>query len=108
MPCAGGLNDPKFMIPVRTDNIAFDEAPPEFIRGNIINGHPNWHDCLAELFEALNEAGVPRQPLPDDGALQTLVAAREEGRRFIQPPSGGRADELVSHRGAQTHLLLPV
>jgi hypothetical protein len=79
------LGDPKFMIPVRTDKIAFDDAPPEFIRGNIINGHPNWHDCLGELLEALGEAGVPRRPLPDDSALQALVAAREEGRRFIQP-----------------------
>jgi hypothetical protein len=79
------LNDPKFMIPVRNGKIAFDDAPPEFIRGNIINGHPNWHDCLSELLEALGEAGVPRRPLPDDSALQALVAAREEGRRFIQP-----------------------
>lgn len=78
------LNDPKFMIPVRVDTIAFDEAPPEFIRGNIINGYPNWHDCLAELFDTLNEASVPRQPLPDDSTLQSLVAAREDGRRFIQ------------------------
>jgi hypothetical protein len=78
------LPDPKFMIPVRSDDVAFDEAPPEFIRGNIINGYPNWHDCLAELLEALDEAGVPRQPQIDDATLQTIVAAREDGRRFIQ------------------------
>jgi hypothetical protein len=78
------LADPKFMIPVRNDDVAFDEAPPEFIRGNIINGFPDWHDCLAELLEALNEAQVPRQPLADDATLQIIVAAREDGRRFIQ------------------------
>ncbi|WP_316227537.1 toll/interleukin-1 receptor domain-containing protein [Bradyrhizobium sp. SZCCHNR3015] len=78
------LADPKFMIPIRSDDVAFDEAPPEFIRGNIINAYPNWHDCLAELFEALNDAGVPTRPQADDAALKAIVVAREDGRHFIQ------------------------
>jgi hypothetical protein len=56
--------------------------PPEF-RGHIINGHPNWHDCLKELFEAREEAGVPKNPSPDADALRTIVEAREDGRRLV-------------------------
>jgi hypothetical protein len=77
------IPDPSFIIPIRTDNIAFDEAPPEFLRDHIINGYPNWHACLAELFETLDEAGVPKQPKADAATLHTIVDAREEGRRFI-------------------------
>ena len=81
---SGRLNDPKFMIPIRADDVPFGDAPPEFIRGNILNAHPNWHDCLAELLEALAEAEVPRDlTAPDTESLAAIVAAREEGRRFV-------------------------
>src|ERR1700722_5131729 len=78
------LHDPKFMIPIRADDIPFGDAPPEFIRGNILNAHPNWHDCLADVLEALAEAKVPCDPgAPDAESLAAIVAAREEGRRFV-------------------------
>jgi hypothetical protein len=77
------LADPGFIIPIRNDDIAYGDAPPEFLRDHIINGHPNWHDCLKELFEALEEAGVPKNPSPDADALRTIVEAREVGRRFV-------------------------
>jgi hypothetical protein len=79
----GQHKDAHFMIPVRADDIAFSDAPPEFLRANILNAHPNWHDCLKELFETLEAAGVPRSPSPDADILRRLVDAREEGRRFI-------------------------
>lgn len=31
--------DPNFIIPIRSSEIAFGEAPPEFLRGHIINAH---------------------------------------------------------------------
>ena len=77
------LGDPKFMIPIRADNIAFSDAPPEFVRGNILDAHPNWHDCLKDLFEALDSAGVPRLVSPDDATLRSIIDAREDGRRFV-------------------------
>lgn len=78
------LHDPKFTIPIRADGIAFSDAPPEFIRGNILNAHPNWHDCLTELFEALAEANVPRTAsTPDADSLAAIIAAREDGRRAV-------------------------
>lgn len=77
------LGDPNFIIPVRIDDVAFSDAPPEFLRDHIIDGYPNWHDSLSELFETLDEAGVPKSATPDAGTLRAVVEAREEGRRFI-------------------------
>jgi hypothetical protein len=77
------LNDPAFIVPIRNDDIAYADAPPEFLRGHIINGHPNWHDCFKELLETLEEARVPKSPSPDADSLRRIVEAREDGRRFV-------------------------
>jgi hypothetical protein len=75
--------DPAFMIGIRNDAIAFADAPPELVRGNILNAYPNWHDCLKDLFETLEAFNVPRAACPDGEALRRIVEAREEGRRFV-------------------------
>lgn len=78
------LGDEKFMIPIRADDISFGDAPPELIRRNILNAHPNWHDCLVELVEALVEANVPHTAAaPDAASLTAIIAAREDGRRQV-------------------------
>jgi len=77
------LADSKFIIPVRAADISFSDAPPEFLRDHIIDGYPNWHDCLKELFETLEVAGVPKSATLDALTLQTIIQAREEGRRFV-------------------------
>jgi hypothetical protein len=77
------LDDPKFMIGIRNDDVAFSDAPPELLRQNLLDAHPNWHDCLKGLFETLEEFGVPRAASADAQVLRNLVEAREDGRRFI-------------------------
>jgi hypothetical protein len=77
------LKDPKFVIPIRADDTAFGDAPPEFIRTDILNAYPNWHDCLQQLFEALEEAHVPKEPQPNAQVLRAIIDVREHGRRFI-------------------------
>lgn len=77
------LKDPNFMIPIRADDVSFSDAPPEFIRGNILNAHPNWHDCLEDLLLALHEEQVPRSDSPDADVLARIIDAREDGRRFV-------------------------
>lgn len=77
------LTDPKFMIAIRNGPVEYGDAPPELLRENIINGYPNWHDCLKPLFETLEDAGVPKSDSPDADILRALVDAREDGRRFI-------------------------
>jgi hypothetical protein len=77
------LGDANFMIGVRNDASDFNDAPPELLRGNILNAFPNWHDCLKDLLDALDQYGVPRDVGPDAGLLALIVAAREDGRRFV-------------------------
>src|SRR5208337_3635785 len=50
---AGRASDPNFMIPIRADDVSYTDAPPEFVRENIIDAHLNWHDSLEELFATL-------------------------------------------------------
>jgi hypothetical protein len=75
--------DARFMIGVRSDDTAFSDAPPELLRGNILDAYPNWHDCLKPLFETLDEFNVPRTTSPDAQVLRSIVEAREDGRRFV-------------------------
>lgn len=77
------LDDPNFMIPVRTADVRFASLPPELIRHNVINAHPNWAACLPELLETLDVGGVPRQPTTDGEFLRALVRAQEEGRLSV-------------------------
>ncbi len=77
------LNDPSFMIPVRAADVDFSTLPPELIRHNVLNAHPNWASCLQPLLETLEEAGVPRLPTADGNFLKALVEAQEDGRLAV-------------------------
>lgn len=80
---AAKLGDPAFMIPIRIAEVDYSSAPVEFIRANILEGWPNWHDCLTDLLETLRERGVLANPTGESGPLEELVRAREEGRRSV-------------------------
>lgn len=75
------LSDDNFMIGVRADDVENTDAPPELLRSNILNAHPNWHDCLAGLLEALEN--IPHEKGPNNVAINAIVSAREDGRRFV-------------------------
>jgi len=77
------LVDPNFIIGIRADDSPFSDAPPELLRGNILNAYPNWHDCLKDLFDTLDEYKVTREDSPGEPLLKSIVEAREEGRRFV-------------------------
>ncbi len=77
------LSDPNFMIAIRNADVEYADAPPEFLRSNILNGFPNWHDCLGPLLETLRNANIPKINSPQANVLQHLIEARENGRRFV-------------------------
>ena len=52
------LQHPRFIIPVRLDDLPFDEFPEQVIRLNAINFNGNWADGLHRLFEALDERNI--------------------------------------------------
>ncbi|WP_340318029.1 toll/interleukin-1 receptor domain-containing protein [Rhizorhabdus argentea] len=54
------LNNPKFIIPVRLDDLPFDEFPEQVIRLNAINFNGNWAEGLHQLLEAIDERAIPK------------------------------------------------
>ncbi len=77
------LNDPDFMIPIRVGPIPFGEFPPELLRRNAFDAHPNWAAVLKPVLETLEEAGVPRSAGPATGLLREIVDAQEHGRKAV-------------------------
>ena len=54
------LPNPRFIIPIRLDDLPFDEFPEQVIRLNAINFNGNWADGLHRLFEALDERAIEK------------------------------------------------
>lgn len=54
------LQNPRFIIPVRLDDLPFDEFPEQVIRLNAINFNGNWANGLHRLFEALDERAIDK------------------------------------------------
>jgi hypothetical protein len=54
------LKNPKFIIPVRLDDLPYDEFAEQVIRLNAINFNGNWADGLHRLLEALDERAVTK------------------------------------------------
>lgn len=54
------LQNPRFIIPVRLDDLPYDEFPEQVIRLNAINFNGNWADGLHRLFEALDERAIDK------------------------------------------------
>jgi hypothetical protein len=52
------LQNPRFIIPLRLDDLPFDEFPEQVIRLNAINFNGNWADGLHRLLEALDERAI--------------------------------------------------
>ena len=77
------LNDPSFMIPIRVEQVDFGTLPPELLRRNVIDAHPNWGACLKPLLDTLEKANVPRLYTPDGEFLRALVASQEIGRLTV-------------------------
>ena len=54
------LNDPEFIIPVRIDDVPFDEFPIQIHQLNAIDFTTGWGAKLAVLVDTLTKAKVPR------------------------------------------------
>ncbi len=57
------LKNAKFIIPVRLDDLPYDEFPEQVIRLNAINFHGNWADGLHVLLKALDSRNTPKDDL---------------------------------------------
>ena len=51
---------PNFIVPVRIDNVNFNDLPVEILRLNAIDFYNNWAKGLDALLKYLNDEGVPK------------------------------------------------
>lgn len=80
------LQNTKFIVPIRLDDLPFDEFPEQVIRLNAINFNGNWADGLHRLFEALDERAIDKV----EGAAAQGIA---EFRDFRLRQSAAIADQ---------------
>ncbi|WP_337998314.1 toll/interleukin-1 receptor domain-containing protein [Oleispirillum naphthae] len=62
----------EFTVPVRIDNLPFDEFPPQLISRNAIDFSGNWASGLSRLLEVLERDKVPKR---DGGDFQKALDA---------------------------------
>ena len=63
------LDDRRFIIPVRIDDVPFDELPPTIGNRTIIDARTNHATALARVIEILEKDGVARSTAPSADAL---------------------------------------
>lgn len=56
------LKDPKFVIPVRVDDLSYDDVPPNLVRKNIVDFSAGWGDGLVRVLKVLERDNVPKAP----------------------------------------------
>lgn len=70
------LNDPSFIIPLRADNIAWDDMPIQVSRNNGIDFSKDWAAGLAQLLATLERDRVPRSSGPSHVARVTQLSGQ--------------------------------
>lgn len=81
------LANTKFVIPVRLDDLPFDEFPEQVVRLNAINFNGNWADGLHALLKALNEHGIPKNDVTTQQGIDEFRAFRvRQGAAVVSTP----------------------
>jgi hypothetical protein len=68
------LGSAEFTLPIRVDDLPYDEFPPQLINRNAIDFSANWADGLSRLLRVLERDAVPRRAEGD--SQQALIAWR--------------------------------
>lgn len=70
------LQDNRFIIPVKIDDLPYDEVMPQMMGRNIINFSRNWNEGLSRVLRALERDNVPRSERPDTAAAHRWLLYR--------------------------------
>lgn len=87
------LNDPRFIVPVRIDDVPFDQVPPTIGNRTIIDGQSNHAAALARVMEIFRKDGVIRCTTPPANALfrwQQVFAPKDQNVELV-------SDHLISN-----------
>ena len=87
------LSDRRFIIPVKIDDVPFDELPPTIGNRTIIEAHENHAAALARIIKILEEDDVPRSATPSADALFRWQRAFGPEDHTVEPIE----DSLVSN-----------
>lgn len=66
------LQKPEFVIPIRVDDLPYDEFPEQLVRSNAIDFSKNWAEGIMQLQDALAKAQVPKSDRMEASALNAL------------------------------------
>lgn len=66
------LQKPEFVIPIRVDDLPYDEFPEQLVRSNAIDFSKNWAEGIMQLQDALAKAQVPKSERMETTALDAL------------------------------------
>lgn len=78
------LQDNRFIIPVKIDDLPYDEVMPQMMGRNIINFSGNWDEGLSRVLEALERDSVPRSERPNTDATNRWLLYRTHPAPSIQ------------------------
>jgi len=105
------LKDPEFIVPLRTDDTPFDELPIQIHQLNTLDFSGDWDVKLADLFDTLECAGVPRTGGEPAIVPGTAPASTIPAPSFDKPVGAPRqkysADGIVSAPAAEPSLHVP-
>ena len=87
------LGDRRFIIPVKIDDVPFDELPPTIGNRTIIEAHANHAAALARVIEILQKDGVPRSSTLSANALFRWQRAFGPEDQTVE----GVSDSLISN-----------
>ena len=65
------LQSSSFVLPIRLDNLSFDEFPEQLIRRTAVDFSNNWADGLSQIVEALQKCRIPHRDTDMRTALDT-------------------------------------
>jgi hypothetical protein len=75
------LNDPRFVIPIRVDDLPWAEFPMQVARNNGIDFERDWGTGLSKLFATLEREGVPRTASISD--IEQIAAFQERSTAAV-------------------------
>lgn len=84
---------PEFLLPVKIDDLPFDEVPPQVMPRNIIDFSGGWAGGLQRVLKALDRDGVPRAQSASAEALELWVKSLTAQGKTLAPIS----EPLVSN-----------
>lgn len=84
---------PEFLLPVKIDDLPFDEVLPQLMPRNIIDFSDGWAGGLQRVLKALDRDGVPRAQSASADAVDLWVKSRTALGKTLAPVS----EPLVSN-----------